>query len=50
MNANFGLMPELDGRLRGRAKKTELAARALRAIDEWIGQHRLAIEPVTAAA
>jgi len=50
MNANFGLMPELDGRVRGRARKMELAARALRAIDEWIGQHRLAIEPVTAAA
>jgi len=51
MNANFGLMPELDGRLRGRAKKTELASRALSAIDAWIARYRLAIQPpVTAAA
>ncbi len=51
MNANFGLMPELGGRGRGRAKKIELAARALAAIDDWIAQHQLAIDPpVTAAA
>jgi methylenetetrahydrofolate--tRNA-(uracil-5-)-methyltransferase len=51
MNANFGLMPELGGRSRGRAKKIELASRALSAIDEWIALHQLAIEPpVTAAA
>jgi len=45
MNANFGLMPELAGRIRGHAKKVELATRALAAIDAWIGQHRLAIAP-----
>jgi methylenetetrahydrofolate--tRNA-(uracil-5-)-methyltransferase len=51
MNANFGLMPPLGGRIRGREKKIAMAARALAAMDEWIGQHRLAIDPpVTAAA
>jgi methylenetetrahydrofolate--tRNA-(uracil-5-)-methyltransferase len=43
MNANFGLMPELGGRIRGRAKKAELASRALAAIDDWITQRRLVI-------
>jgi methylenetetrahydrofolate--tRNA-(uracil-5-)-methyltransferase len=51
MNANFGLMPELPGRNRGRAKKTEMASRALSAIDGWIALHQLAIAPpITAAA
>ena len=51
MNANFGLMPELGGRSRGRTKKIELASRALSAIDDWIALHQLAIQaPVTAAA
>jgi len=50
MNANFGLMPELGGRIRGRAKKTELASRALSAIDSWIAQHQLAIEPSATVA
>jgi methylenetetrahydrofolate--tRNA-(uracil-5-)-methyltransferase len=36
MNANFGLMPELSTRVRGRAKKLEMAARALSAMDEFI--------------
>jgi len=36
MNANIGLMPELPTRLRGRAKKLAMAARALSAIDEFI--------------
>jgi methylenetetrahydrofolate--tRNA-(uracil-5-)-methyltransferase len=35
MNANYGLMPELAARTRGRQKKLELAARALAAIDEF---------------
>jgi methylenetetrahydrofolate--tRNA-(uracil-5-)-methyltransferase len=50
MNANFGLMPELSGRVRGRAKKIELASRALSAIEGWIAQHQLAIEPPATAA
>jgi methylenetetrahydrofolate--tRNA-(uracil-5-)-methyltransferase len=51
MNANFGLMPEMAGRSRGRAKKMELASRALSAMDAWIALHQLAIAPpVTAAA
>ncbi len=43
MNANFGLMPELAGRMRGRAKKTALGERALAACDDWIARER--IEP-----
>ena len=50
MNANFGLMPELDGHSRGRPKKIELATRALAAIDGWIQQHQLAIDPPATAA
>ncbi len=51
MNANFGLMPELGNRTRGHARKMALAARALGAIDTWIRDHQLAIQPpVTAAA
>jgi methylenetetrahydrofolate--tRNA-(uracil-5-)-methyltransferase len=36
MNANYGLMPELGTRARGRQKKLDMAARALGAIDEFI--------------
>lgn len=36
MNANFGLMPDLDSPLRGRYRKRALADRALRAIDAFI--------------
>jgi methylenetetrahydrofolate--tRNA-(uracil-5-)-methyltransferase len=36
MNANYGLMPELGTRSRGKQKKLDLAARALGAIDEFI--------------
>ena len=50
MNANFGLMPELEGRSRGRAKKIELATRALAAIDGWIQHHQLAIDPPATVA
>jgi methylenetetrahydrofolate--tRNA-(uracil-5-)-methyltransferase len=42
MNANFGLMPELPGRARGRDKKIAQGNRALAAIDEWIDCNRLA--------
>lgn len=50
MNANFGLMPDLEGHSRGRAKKTELAIRALAAIDRWIREYQLAIDPPATAA
>jgi methylenetetrahydrofolate--tRNA-(uracil-5-)-methyltransferase len=42
MNANYGLMPPLTNRSRGRMKKQAMAARALNAIDEWIASHDLA--------
>jgi methylenetetrahydrofolate--tRNA-(uracil-5-)-methyltransferase len=41
MNANYGLMPELAERVRGRDKKIALGRRALAAIDEWIARYRL---------
>jgi methylenetetrahydrofolate--tRNA-(uracil-5-)-methyltransferase len=37
MNANYGLMPELGTRVRGKQKKIDLAARALAAIDGFAG-------------
>jgi methylenetetrahydrofolate--tRNA-(uracil-5-)-methyltransferase len=46
MNANYGLMPELNVRARGRDKKIALGARALTAIDAWIAQNSL--EPAAA--
>jgi methylenetetrahydrofolate--tRNA-(uracil-5-)-methyltransferase len=42
MNANFGLMPDLPGRVRGRDKKVALGNRALAAIDDWIDRNQLA--------
>jgi len=36
MNANYGLLPELAGRIRGRAKKLALAQRALADLDAWM--------------
>ncbi len=41
MNANYGLMPDLKIRARGRQKKIEMAARALSAIDEWIARNQI---------
>jgi len=43
MNANYGLMPPLSGRDRGRIKKIALGTRALAAIDHWIDDHALAL-------
>jgi methylenetetrahydrofolate--tRNA-(uracil-5-)-methyltransferase len=43
INANYGLMPELKVRARGRQKKVEMGARALAAIDRWIALN--SIEP-----
>jgi methylenetetrahydrofolate--tRNA-(uracil-5-)-methyltransferase len=51
MNANYGLMPEMPGRLRGRQKKIAMSERALRAIDAWIAATKLeadATRPVAA--
>jgi methylenetetrahydrofolate--tRNA-(uracil-5-)-methyltransferase len=44
MNANFGLMPELNLSLRGRARKLELARRALTAMDAWLDSHGLRLK------
>jgi len=45
MNANFGLMPELPGMARGRARKIAMANRALAAMDDFIARHQLALVP-----
>jgi methylenetetrahydrofolate--tRNA-(uracil-5-)-methyltransferase len=42
MNANYGLMPDLKSRARGREKKIEMGARAIAAFEHWIVRHRLA--------
>jgi methylenetetrahydrofolate--tRNA-(uracil-5-)-methyltransferase len=47
MNANYGMMPELKIRARGRQKKTEMGTRALAAIDQWIERNQ--IEPAAMA-
>ncbi|MDO8432628.1 MAG: methylenetetrahydrofolate--tRNA-(uracil(54)-C(5))-methyltransferase (FADH(2)-oxidizing) TrmFO [Candidatus Binatus sp.] len=43
MNANYGLMPALETRARGRQKKIDMGIRALAALDNWIASNR--IEP-----
>ncbi len=48
MNANYGLMPDLKIRARGRQKKIEMGTRALAAIDAWIERDQ--IEPSAAMA
>ncbi|MGD0672374.1 MAG: methylenetetrahydrofolate--tRNA-(uracil(54)-C(5))-methyltransferase (FADH(2)-oxidizing) TrmFO [Candidatus Binatus sp.] len=48
MNANYGLMPDLKIRARGREKKIEIGKRALSAIDGWIERNQ--IEPPAAMA
>jgi methylenetetrahydrofolate--tRNA-(uracil-5-)-methyltransferase len=47
MNANYGLMPDLTARVRGRDKKIQLGHRALNQMDEWIATN--SIEPHGAA-
>jgi methylenetetrahydrofolate--tRNA-(uracil-5-)-methyltransferase len=42
MNANYGLMPELETGARGRVKRLQMGQRALAAIDRWIAHHGLA--------
>ncbi len=44
MNANYGLMPELETPARGREKKIEFGRRALAAIEQWIAGND--IEPL----
>ncbi len=43
MNANYGLMPEPESRMRGREKKIRIGERALESLDRWIAES--AIEP-----
>jgi len=47
MNANYGLLPPLAGRVRGREKKLALAARALADFDRWVTAHDLRASPAT---
>jgi methylenetetrahydrofolate--tRNA-(uracil-5-)-methyltransferase len=41
MNANYGLMPDLNVRARGREKKIAIGARALAAIDAWLARYQI---------
>ncbi|HVN90317.1 MAG TPA: methylenetetrahydrofolate--tRNA-(uracil(54)-C(5))-methyltransferase (FADH(2)-oxidizing) TrmFO [Candidatus Binataceae bacterium] len=41
MNANYGLMPDLPGRVRGRQKKTAMGDRALQTITGWIASNQI---------
>ncbi len=50
MNANYGLMPDLAGRVRGREKKIQLGHRALQRMDEWIAANAIEPTPETAVA
>jgi methylenetetrahydrofolate--tRNA-(uracil-5-)-methyltransferase len=43
MNANYGLMPPLAGRVHKRLKKTAMGTRALSAIGDWIDSNGLAL-------
>ena len=43
MNANYGLMPALETRARGRQKKIDMGVRALAYLDRWIASHQ--VEP-----
>ena len=42
MNVNFGLLPPLAERLRGKAKREKMAARALLHMDRWLAEIRSA--------
>jgi methylenetetrahydrofolate--tRNA-(uracil-5-)-methyltransferase len=41
MNANYGLMPDLKSRARGREKKIEMGARAIATFENWITRNDL---------
>jgi methylenetetrahydrofolate--tRNA-(uracil-5-)-methyltransferase len=38
MNVNYGLFPELPGRVKKKERRGRLAERALQALEEWIEQ------------
>jgi methylenetetrahydrofolate--tRNA-(uracil-5-)-methyltransferase len=38
MNINFGLFPPIEGAERGRERKAKIAARAKRALGDWLPQ------------
>jgi methylenetetrahydrofolate--tRNA-(uracil-5-)-methyltransferase len=42
MNVNFGLLPPLAERLRGKAKKEKMSFRALLDMERWLGENRIA--------
>ncbi len=50
MNANYGLMPELAARVRGREKKIQLGHRALQKMDDWIALNSFEPASLTAVA
>jgi methylenetetrahydrofolate--tRNA-(uracil-5-)-methyltransferase len=41
MNANYGLMPDLKIRARGREKKIQMGTRAIAAFEHWIDRNGL---------
>jgi methylenetetrahydrofolate--tRNA-(uracil-5-)-methyltransferase len=43
MNANYGLMPALSTRARGRRKKMAMGERALHALDDWIVRNEIEV-------
>ena len=43
MNVNFGLFPDLEGKIKGRDRKLAYTRRALADLDGWLG-HRQAAE------
>ena len=58
MNANYGLMPELNGpqarrgsmKDRGRRKKLAMGARAIAAFDDWVARHDIEARAPSAAS
>jgi methylenetetrahydrofolate--tRNA-(uracil-5-)-methyltransferase len=48
MNANYGLMPDLAVRVRGREKKIQMGHRALKRLDEWIASNF--VDPLASAS
>ncbi len=50
MNANYGLMPDLSTRVRGREKKIQMGHRALQQMDQWIVANSIEPAPETAIA